>query len=684
MPKINVLDKKTAELIAAGEVIERPSSVIKELVENSIDAGASVVTVEIKNGGVRLMRVTDNGCGIEKDDLSKAFLRHATSKVSNEEDLYKIGTLGFRGEALASVCAVSRVELLSRTAESPIGHSCRIEGGEGLGIFEAGCPEGTTIYVRDLFYNIPARMKFLKKDVTEGNAIATLLDRLALSHPEVSVRFIREGKPVLQTPGDGKLLSAIHAVYGKEFTGGLIPVKGIGGTVEVSGYIVRPENAKATRSMEHFFINDRYVRSVTVMAAMEEAYRNSIMTGKFPGCVLHISLPFGMVDVNVHPAKLEVKLTDEKLVFNGVYSACKAALAAMDQAVNVADTAGRSAKAKLNYFEITNKPLGGEQQHITTQQYRTAISPPTKAPIQQELSDNSAVRLYMEQLKNRTKVEDEPIAESPLKTGAYRGEANQPPEPYVAKVYTSSPVPTQSAAKEPIHHEEPTPRTEPLPIPATEQPPGEAIEQEQPMEQNSNEPIAPPDSPMRLVGELFSTYLVAEQEDRMLLVDKHAAHERIIFERLRAEQMEGSIARQLLLSSTRVSFAKDMYSVLTANLEVLDALGFAAEDFGEGSILIREIPALLPLSQLEDTLLEIAEKLTKGNQRPELDKNDDILHSMACKAAVKGGYFTGKLEQEKLLELLSNDSTLRSCPHGRPIIIALTRRELEKMFGRIV
>lgn len=670
MPRINVLDKKTAELIAAGEVIERPSSVVKELVENSIDAGASVVTAEIKNGGVRLIRVTDNGCGIEKDDLSKAFLRHATSKVSTEDDLYKIGTLGFRGEALASVCAVSRVELLSRTAESPIGYSYRIEGGDDLGLSEAGCPLGTSIYVRDLFYNIPARMKFLKKDVTEGNAIATLLDRLALSHPEVSLRFIREGKPVLQTPGDGKLLSAIHAVYGKEFAAGLVPVKSIGGTVEVSGYIVRPENAKATRSMEHFFINDRYVRSVTVMAAMEEAYRNSIMTGKFPGCVLHINLPFGMVDVNVHPAKLEVKLTDERLVFDGVYAACKAALAAMDQAVNIADTAGRSTKAKLNYFDITNKPLTGEQQHITAQQYRTAAVPPQKMSQRQGLSDNSAVHLYMEQLQNRATAKTEPIAEKPLQTGAYKGEGRQITEAHTAVPERQEP-PAQPVGAEPAT-QIPTPTPEQIqqiPAPATVQPLAEAIQ--------------PTEPPMRLVGELFSTYIVAEQEDKMLLVDKHAAHERIIFERLKAEQREGSIARQLLLTSSRVSFAKELYGVLTANLEILDALGFAAEDFGGGSILIREIPALLPLQQLEDTLLEIADKLAKGNLRPETNKNDDILHSVACKAAIKGGYFTGELEQKKLLELLSQDSTLRSCPHGRPIIIVLTRRELEKMFGRI-
>lgn len=673
MPRINLLDKQTAELIAAGEVIERPSSVVKELVENSIDAGASIVTVEIKNGGVRLIRVTDNGCGVDKEDMGKAFLRHATSKVSSQDDLYRIGTLGFRGEALASVCAVSRVELQSRTPESPLGYSYRVEGGEDLGLREAGCPQGTTLYVRDLFYNIPARMKFLKKDVTEGNAIATLLDRLALSHPEISLRFIREGKTVLQTPGDGQLLSAVHAVYGKEFAAGLVPVKSLGGTVEVTGYIVRPESAKATRSMEHFFINDRYVRSVTVMAAMEEAYRNRMMTGKFPGCVLHLRLPFAMVDVNVHPAKLEVKLTDERLVFDGVYIACKAALDEMEQAVHAADTAGRSVKAKLTYFDLTNRPLAGEQQQLSAVEYRTTVGLPTKIQPQQELGDSSAVKRYMEQVKGKLQpvVEPitEPIAEQPLQTGAYRGGRSE-----VAAVTmlspnilqpNKSPMPTAVATAH-TQHKQPLPQP---PLSAT--------------------PVTAPslsyqEPPLRLVGEVFSTYLLAEQDDKLLLVDKHAAHERILFEQMKAEQQADGVARQLLLSSTRIALSKELYGALTANLETLDRLGFTVEDFGGGSILVREIPTVLPLSQLEDALLEIAEQLARGNLHPELDRTDEILHSVACKAAVKGGYFTGELEQKKLLERLERDSTLRSCPHGRPIMISLTRRELEKMFGRIV
>ena len=377
MARIHLLDRQTAELIAAGEVIERPSSVVKELVENAIDSGATAITVEIQNGGVRFIRVTDNGCGILREDVPTAFLRHATSKVRAQEDLYQIGTLGFRGEALASICAVSRVELLTRTKGEPLGSRYEIAGGVEGRMEDAGCPVGTTILVRDLFYNVPARMKFLKKDSTEGNAIATLLDRLALSHPEIAFKFLREGQRKLQTPGDGSLLSAVHGVYGGDFSGGLIPVEG--GSLEglsVSGFITRPECAKASRGMEHFFINRRYVKSGTMLAALEEAYKNSLMTGKFPGCVLNLEIPFGMVDVNVHPAKLEVKLSDERLVFQGVYQACKGALSALGSATPARDTS-RSYQGRITQFELKNRPLAGEQQRMSPEEYRR---PPAQTP----------------------------------------------------------------------------------------------------------------------------------------------------------------------------------------------------------------------------------------------------------------------------------------------------------------
>ena len=442
MGRINVLDRKTAELIAAGEVIERPSSVVKELVENAIDSGATSVTVEIKNGGIRLIRVTDNGCGILREDVPTAFLRHATSKVRTEEDLYQIGTLGFRGEALASICAVSRVELLTRTEGEALGCRYRIEGGEDLGLEEAGCPQGTTIQVRDLFYNVPARMKFLKKDITEGNAIATLMDRLALSHPEISFRLIREGARKLQTPGDGKLFSAIHGVYGSDFSGGLIPVDGRSGSIRVTGYITRPEKARASRSMEHFFINQRYIRSGTMLAALEESYKNSLMTGKFPGCVLELELPPGMVDVNVHPAKLEVKLSDERVLFDAVYAACKGALQRMDQAVSAADTSKKI--QKLTYFDLTNRPPfrgtaadvrpgipgnggGGTKQPPSA---GNKINPPLPAPPVEPpkkgallLGDNPVEQLYRRQLERRNSQPEEPAADLPPKTVAYTGAA---------------------------------------------------------------------------------------------------------------------------------------------------------------------------------------------------------------------------------------------------------------------
>lgn len=659
MPRINLLDKRTAELIAAGEVIERPSSVVKELVENAIDAGATTVTVEIQNGGVKLIRITDNGCGIDPQDIPKAFLRHATSKVHNEDDLYRIATLGFRGEALASVCAVSRVELVSRTPDSNLGYSYRIEGGEETAsIAEAGCPVGTSIYVRDLFYNIPARMKFLKKDITEGNAIATLLDRLALSHPEVALRFVRDGQQKLTTPGDGKLLSAIYAVYGREFGAGLVPVQAGTGSIRVSGFVSRPENAKATRTMQHFFINERYVRSVTVMAALEESYKNSLMTGKYPGCVLHLQLPHNQVDVNVHPAKLEVKLTDERAVFDAVYDACRGTLQQMNQGVTAADTAPRSVKAKLNYFDLTNKPLDGEQQRMSAAQYRIqsqpqtvpqqphfgAVQPTARLPQAVSLRDGgAATRLYMEQLQRQAAVQTEPMIEKPAASPAFAQGNRQPP--------------TQPQGRAPV-----APVAEPAPqLPAQLEP-----------------------EPLQLLGEAFGTYLLAQQEDKLLLVDKHAAHERILFNKLCAEQAAGSVSRQLLLSSVRLGFSKELYDALVNRLDALELLGFLVEDFGGGSLLVREIPAMLELSQLEDTLLEVGEKLLRGIGRPELARTDDLLHSIACKAAVKGGSYTGTLEQKKLLELLQEDPTLRNCPHGRPIMIELSRREIEKMFGRIV
>ncbi len=650
MARIHLLDRETAELIAAGEVIERPSSVVKELVENAIDSGATAITVEIQSGGVRYIRVTDNGCGILREDIPKAFLRHATSKVLTPEDLYEIGTLGFRGEALASICAVSRVELLTRTREEPLGTKYEIHGGVEQSMDDAGCPVGTTILVRELFYNVPARMKFLKKDSTEGNAVATLLDRLALSHPEIAFQFIREGQRKLHTPGDGKLLSAIYGVYGGEFGDGLIPVEGQGtmGGLTVSGFITKPERSKASRSMEHFFINRRYVKSVTMMSALEEAYKNGLMTGKFPGCVLNLEIPYGMVDVNVHPAKLEVKLSDERLVFNGVLGACKGALSSLGNVTLARDTG--KPPSRLSYFEIKNRPLAGEQQRMTAGEYREAVSLATRpAP-------------------SRREAPREPAAVS-------RGKPSPPFRAEQRRAPSGSPEPLQNPRPLPAEPEPPKPlvfresRPEPEPPARTEAP---AVSK------------APPLPAMRLIGEAFHTYIIAESGGELLLVDKHAAHERILFERLRAQQAAGGIPRQLLLASVRVAMVKDRYDALIQNPEATQEAGFGIEDFGDGSVLVREVPSILEIGQVEDAVLEMAELLLKNHTHLSLDFYDELYHSIACKAAVKGNSFSDRLEQQELLDLLAANPSIRNCPHGRPVMIAITRRELEKMFGRIV
>ena len=679
MPRIHLLDRETAELIAAGEVIERPSSVVKELVENAIDSGATAITVEIQSGGVRFIRVTDNGCGILREDIPTAFLRHATSKVLSPEDLGSIGTLGFRGEALASICAVGRVELLTRTREETMGTRYQIAGGEGGEPEDAGCPAGTTIIVRDLFYNVPARMKFLKKDSTEGNAVATLLDRLALSHPEISFKLLREGQMKLHTPGDGKLLSAVFGVYGGDFGNVLVPVDPSAGPVglAVTGFITKPEGARASRAMEHFFINRRYVKCLTMMAALEEAYKNSIMTGKFPGCVLNLDLPLGMVDVNVHPAKLEVKLSDERQVFQAVYTACKGALSALGSVTRARDT-GRGHQSRLSYFEISGRPMEGEQQRMTPSEYRKAASLPPregerKAPVTVAAAPRPAPS---------APPAARPILREEGGAGLYRQSIapREAPRPAPDRLLPREPAPPPlSAAPKrpvPVVREALPPERAPAPEPPRE-------DEHTPMPEASKEDSRPPEK-LRFIGELFQTYILAEGQGELLLIDKHAAHERLLFERLREEQAAGEVPRQLLLTSLRVSLPKDRYDAVMESLPALEQAGFGIEDFGDGSVLVREIPALLSLAQAEDAVHEMAELLMRSNPKPTPAFFDELYHSVACKAAVKGNRFSGEIELRELLDQLARRPQIRNCPHGRPVMIAISRREVEKMFGRIV
>ena len=681
MPKINILDRETAELIAAGEVIERPASVVKELVENSIDAGATAITVEIQHGGVRLIRVTDNGCGIEREDVPKAFLRHATSKVLRPEDLDRIGTLGFRGEALASICAVSECEILTRAAAEEIGTRYTLAGECAGELAEAGCPVGTTVTVKNLFYNVPARMKFLKKDSTEGTAVATLIDRLALSHPEIAFKLIRDRETKLATPGSGDLLATVFAVYGNEFGRGLIPVECESGPIRVSGYLARPECCRPSRSMEHFFINRRYVKSVTMMAAVEESYRNHIMVGKFPGCIIELTIDPAQVDVNVHPAKLEVKLSDERSVFDAVVNACRGALSRMNRTVAVRDVGGK----RFSEFELYHRPAEGTQTRMTAEQYRQmAESLPEKKTFGgvSMLSSGGSSR-YGSSL--------------PPKGTSY-GMGEQPPaEPRKWEPKQETTIKTENETVEKAIDDiaEAPPAAAEKPELAPQEPEREAAAAE-PAVPNEHEPEPIEEAPTvageeettepeyRLIGEVFATYLLAEHGNELLLIDKHAAHERILFNRLKRQHRSGRVERQMLLVPLTVELAREQYDAAMQNPDCFERAGFAVEDFGEGCLRVREVPAVLEDVPAEDLLCELCERLLQRSGMDEEAIYDELYHSAACKAAIKGNIPSMEQEQQELLRLLKEDPTVRNCPHGRPVAVVITRRELERMFGRIV
>lgn len=681
MPKINILDRETAELIAAGEVIERPASVVKELVENSIDAGATAITVEIQHGGVRLIRVTDNGCGIEREDVPKAFLRHATSKVLRPEDLDRIGTLGFRGEALASICAVSECEILTRAAAEEIGTRYTLAGECAGELAEAGCPVGTTVTVKNLFYNVPARMKFLKKDSTEGTAVATLIDRLALSHPEIAFKFIRDRETKLATPGSGDLLATVFAVYGNEFGRGLIPVECESGPIRVSGYLARPECCRPSRSMEHFFINRRYVKSVTMMAAVEESYRNHIMVGKFPGCIIELTIDPAQVDVNVHPAKLEVKLSDERSVFDAVVNACRGALSRMNRTVAVRDVGGK----RFSEFELYHRPAEGTQTRMTAEQYRQmAESLPEKKTFGgvSMLSSGGSSR-YGSSLPpkgtsygmgEQSPAEPrkwEPKQETPIKT------ENETAEKAIDDIAEAPPAAAEKPELAPQEPEREAAAAEPA-VPDEHEP--EPIE-EAPTVAGEEETTEPE---YRLIGEVFATYLLAEHGNELLLIDKHAAHERILFNRLKRQHRSGRVERQMLLVPLTVELAREQYDAAMQNPDCFERAGFAVEDFGEGCLRVREVPAVLEDVPAEDLLCELSERLLQRGGMDEEAIYDELYHSVACKAAIKGNIPSMEQEQQELLRLLKEDPTVRNCPHGRPVAVVITRRELERMFGRIV
>ena len=629
--KIQVLDKHVAELIAAGEVVERPASVVKELMENTIDAGAKHVTVEIRDGGVSYMRITDDGCGIHREDVATAFLRHATSKVRTEEDLGAIGTLGFRGEALASVAAVSKVEVTTCATGEMVGTHYVIHGGEEILMEDAGCAEGSTFVVEDLFYNIPARMKFLKKDVSEGNAVAGVVERLALSHPEIAVKFIRNGRVELQTPGDGQVLSCIHAVFGKQFASTLMPVEYSMGGVAVSGYICKPEHARPNRTMQHYFVNDRYVKTQTGTVAVERAYKGMIMTGRFPACVLFIRLPAETVDANVHPAKIEVRFINEKPVFDAVYYGVRSVL---------------ESRGTIRQVEMPREP-------------EKSLAPayvPKATPSAAAVSSVPAVKPVVSAPPvKRPSFLDLVVDDKPAETVVLRDStAETPPQPAPQAVALDD-LPVYEPGK---------------PEPAAEPPKPEPVQ------------VVIDQTPdVHVIGELFKTYILAQMGESLFIIDKHAAHERILYNKLKSQ---ARVDEQMLLSPVAVTVSREEHSALLESVGELKSAGITLEDFGGQCVLVRTFPMILSGTDIDSTIREIAAGFVGGNREVQSSKLDWIYHSSACRAAVKAGDNARPAELLDLAKQVLLDDSIRFCPHGRPVCVEMTRKELEKQFGRIV
>ncbi len=656
MSKIKVLPKEIAELIAAGEVVERPASVIKELMENAIDAGSSSVTVEIKNGGITYIRVTDNGCGISREDIRTAFISHATSKISTRDDLYAIGTLGFRGEALASIAAVSNVEVLTRTTEEETGTRYCISAGEETLVDDAGCPLGTTIVVRDLFFNTPARMKFLKKDVSEANAVAGIVDKIALSNPDVSIRFIREGKSALFTSGSGDLKTAAYEIFGKDFADGLIEADYSFESVKISGLVSKPTKSRPNRNMQFFFVNGRLVKSGTASAALSEAYKNSIMVGKFPYCVLNITTAPGLVDVNVHPAKIEVRFANERTVFSAVYYAAKNALEHRDEAPKV--TIPRTAQTEL--FEPVRPK---------TEQMRL----PEKQP---DFWNRMSSSEYRSAQQSEKPTYQQPAAREDIITVASpdKKPENADSEPSTIQHFLDA----QRAKKEETAAIEADIRPELSEKAAT-------LSDEKPEETARALDTAvdekPAELPVTVIGEAFKTYIIVQQGESIFLVDKHAAHERMLFNELVKNDSKRST--QMLLTPITVTLSKEEYSSVLDNLDMLMQAGFAVEDFGYSVVIVRECPMEISADEVADVVAELAGYLVENRQKLISEKKEWLFSLMACKAAIKGGMYTTEYERELFIKRLFASPEIRYCPHGRPVMIEITRRELEKNFGRV-
>ncbi|MGN0707155.1 MAG: DNA mismatch repair endonuclease MutL [Faecalibacterium sp.] len=710
MAVIRVLDKHTAELIAAGEVVERPASVVKELLENSIDAGATQITVSIEAGGVRLIEVSDNGTGIEAEYISTAFIRHATSKIETQQDLEHIHTLGFRGEALASIASVARVEVLTRTELDECACIYRIEGGEEMPLEPGARAVGTTIRVRDLFYNTPARMKFLKKDSSEGTVVADIISHVALSHPEVSFKFVREGKLQYVTPGDGQLRSAAYAVLGREFTRDLIPVENREGQYHLYGLLTPPRSCRASRSMQYFYINGRNVRNRTMMAGMEMAFKGTTMQGKFPGGILLLEMPADLVDVNVHPAKVEVRFAHENDVFDVVYHAVKLALTQPGTGEQQFSFEGASKRLPANGWDQNLKNDDDKEEKTVKQSNFTGLSavlsrqaePGTLPPRRPQPAAKPAVQTQQTIPAPRAVSKTEPEAKhyivgasinDPLRTSLelrspkreeLEGlDAVSEADKIVGPVF--SPAASEGRLDVEMEGEDPTEVDHLAAWNASQAaavPEGTALQDEDaPPEQMSfQEPEGP--EPLRYVGEIFRTYLLAQRGEELCLIDKHAAHERQLYEKLAASY--GNVASQMLLEPCAVDLAPEEKQALLDNLPLLENAGVEIDDFGGNTVVLRAVPADVEPENVEMLLVELADKFRKGSRDALNERTEWVLHSIACRAAVKAGDRSSPQELMALAEKILSGEIPPFCPHGRPCVLKLTRKELEKQFGRIV
>ena len=713
MAVIHVLDKHTAELIAAGEVVERPASVVKELLENSIDAGATQVTVSIESGGVKLIEISDNGTGIEAEYISTAFIRHATSKIETPDDLTNIHTLGFRGEALASIASVARVELTTRTEVDEFATVYRIEGGEEVSREPGARAVGTTIRVKDLFYNTPARMKFLKKDSSEGTFVSDTVTHVALSHPEVSVKFIREGKLQYVTPGDGQLRGAAYAVLGREFSRDLIELKNQEGMYRITGLITPPKSCRASRSMQHFYINGRYVRNRTMMAGMEMAFKGTMMQGKFPGGILLLEMPADLVDVNVHPAKIEARFARENDVFDVVYHAVKLALAQPGtgerlftfEADKEEEKAGNSKKdtdiikndVKNNNFTGLSAIIRGQADPGVLPQQHWEPAKPAAAP--QQPAPAAAMQIPTAPGVPRWKgsAQNEDMLDPFVTLHSPKLETTKAPEPFRAAASETQldvePEFGETKLHSPQDHmaawnpAQEAPKEEPESAPCAETEPDapEAAEQETVLaepEQMNFDPTADQPEPLRYVGEVFRTYILAERGDELCLIDKHAAHERQLYEKLAANY--GNVPSQMLLEPAAIDLAAEEKQALLDNIPLLENAGLEVADFGGNTVVLRAVPADVEPQNAESLLVEIANKLLKGGHDALNEHTEWVLHSISCRAAIKAGDKSSPQELLALAEKILSGEVPPFCPHGRPCVLKLTRKELEKQFGRIV